>query len=458
MKLIKNIVLLILVLSTGIYLYFYFYKSSHEVQSQISEDGNKKPNILFITIDTMRADRLGSYGYRDIKTPNIDKIAKNGVLFSQAFSQVPITLPSHSSIFTGLNPNKHNVRENGTFRLAESEMTLAEILRENGYTTAAFIGGFPLDSRFGLNQGFDFYDDDLYEKGFLSFLKLKNKKKRRWQGHKVSSFERPTGDVIESAIKWFSDNRKKNIFIWVHLFDPHSKYMPPKPFNSIYKGRLYDGEVAYVDHSLGELFKRIEKWRILNDTLIIITADHGESLGEHNYSGHGTNLYDQSMRIPLIISYPSLLPQRRVVKNLVRSIDIMPTVLDILEITSSSNIQGLSLTPLIFQNDNSDIKLTSYGETLYPKLRFGGEELRSYQTEKWKYIRYIEDDKIVKEEMFDMQNDPKELINLADKKEILIEKFSHKLNDLMKVKGTSDTALTMDKETENKLKSLGYIQ
>ena len=446
--------LLFFLITLSVIFFFLLFNDS----CQHKADKRKKPNIIFICVDTLRADRLACYGYENIETPNIDSIAEKGVLFSQAVTQVPVTLPSHCSIFTSQNPIVHNVRENGTYRLDNSETTLAEILKENGYRTAAFIGGFPLDSRFGLNQGFEVYDDDLSGEKIVSHTENKI-----WQGHEFSSFERKAADVIKSAIKWLSAYKEQRFFLFIHLFDPHAPYSPPDPFNKDYKKkRRYDGEVAYVDYSLGELFENLRNWKLIKDALIIFTSDHGESLGEHEYFTHGKKLYEPSMRIPLIISFPSLLPKGKVIDVLVRSIDIMPTILGILGIKPLKKFQGINLMPVISRGNTEKLNLTSYGETLLPKLRFGDEELRSYRTNKWKYIRYTKDNKMVKEELFYLENDPKEHQNLSKTGKGKSKAFSLLLDELIehdrKISTKRNTHFKMDEETIRKLKSLGYIK
>lgn len=447
-----KLVLLLTLLLTGSMLSIISCEKAKDTAPE--SDLAKRPNVIFISVDTLRADRLACYGYNEIDTPHIDSVAKKGVLFSQAICQVPITLPSHCSMFTGLNPISHDVRENGTFRLDSSERTLAEVLKENGYRTAAFIGGFPLDSRFGLDIGFDFYDDDLAEKKGLD-------RKIRWQGHTVSSFERKAIHVIESVIKWLSSNKSQSFFLFIHLFDPHASYSPPDPFNKIYRGRPYDGEVAYVDYCLGKLFDKLKKWRIFEKALIIITSDHGESLGEHNYWGHGKKLFEPSLRIPLIVSFPSEIPQDKVIHSLVRSIDIMPTLLDLLSLDPVRDVQGISLLPLMFE-EARDLRLTSYGETLFPRLRFDEAELRSYRTERWKYIRYLTGNKVIREELFDLKNDLQEIQDVSKIEVTKTKELAFLLDELIendrKKAVNKNTFFSMDEETKRKLKSLGYIR
>jgi arylsulfatase A-like enzyme len=448
---IKFMLLFTLFLS-GSVLSLFFCRNANDTSKK--SDFAKRPNVIFICVDTLRANRLACYGYKEIKTPHIDSVAKKGVLFSQAICQVPITLPSHCSMFTGLNPASHDVRENGTYRLDSSERTLAEVLKENGYRTAAFIGGFPLDSRFGLNKGFDFYDDDLTER-------KRARKKKLWQGHKVSSFERKATYVIDSVTKWLSSNKENNFFLFIHLFDPHAPYAPPDPFKKTYNHQLYDGEVAYVDYCLGKLFKKLKKWKILEEALIIITSDHGESLGEHDYYGHGKKLFEPSLRIPLIISFPSVIPQEKVIHSLVRSIDIMPTLLELLDLDPVRDIQGISLLPLISE-ETRDLSLTSYGETFFPRLRFDEAELRSYRTERWKYIRYIKDNNTIREELFDLKNDLGEIQDVSKIEESKTQELAFLLDELIEIDRkkavNKNTFFPMDEETKRKLKAMGYIR
>jgi arylsulfatase A-like enzyme len=438
-KKIIAVMVLLLVIAAGIVVY-------------VSKDTRSdETNVVFVTVDTLRADRLGAYGYEKIDTGHIDALAKRGVLFSQAAAQVPITLPSHASIFTALNPITHNVRENGAYVVSDDETTLAEILKEHAYATAAFLGAFPLDKRFGLNQGFDIYDDDLQVAG-------QKPQMRQWQGHEFSSFERKAEHVVRAALDWLTKNRQQKFFIWLHVYDPHRMYIPPPPFREQYKDRPYDGEVAYVDHALGSFFKKLEEWELLENTLIVFLSDHGESLGEHKYLGHGERLYQPSMHIPLIMSHPGELPEGKVVDSLVRSIDIMPTVLDILSIAPPKNIEGVSLLSLMSDDGGEAAELSSYGETLLHKLRYGKDELRSFRTKKWKYIRFVHDQKTVAEELYDLEADPGELVNLSGSKTSVVEKLSSQLDGFVKDDKGKDNAKDMDEETVEKLRALGYLE
>ncbi|MGA1842912.1 MAG: sulfatase, partial [bacterium] len=217
-------------------------------------------NLLLITIDTIRADHLGCYGYKYIKTPNIDKLASEGVLFYNAFTPVPITLPSHSSMMTGLYPVQHGVRNNGTFFLDKGATTLAEIMKGHRYQTGACVGSFVLDSLFGLDQGFDYYDDH-FTPGKKRVNMLYN--------------ERNAGEINRIAIQWLEKQKDNRFFLWLHYFDPHSPYFPPFPFSLDYRACLYDGEIAYVDKCLGELFSQMNEMGLINKTIIFLVGDHG---------------------------------------------------------------------------------------------------------------------------------------------------------------------------------------
>ena len=232
-------------------------------------------NLLLVTIDTLRADRLSSYDGRFVQTPVLDGLARRGVRFSRAFAHTPTTLPSHTSILTGTLPLYHGVHDNGTFVLHDDQLTLAELLKERGYATAAFVGAYPLDSRFGLAQGFDRYDDDYRSLG----------------AERLASVERKAEDVVEGALTWLRA-QPGPWFLWVHCYDPHDPYEPPEPFRTRFAGRLYDGEVAYVDAALEPLFRHVRETGLLKSTLVVVTGDHGESLGDHGEKTHGYLAYN----------------------------------------------------------------------------------------------------------------------------------------------------------------------
>lgn len=259
-------------------------------------------NLLIITIDTLRADHVGIYGNANqplVKTPNIDRLAEKGVWFRNAYSHVPLTLPSHCSLFSGTLPIFHGVRDNG-YRLPSSTETLAEIFKKSGYLTAAFVGAFPLDSRFGLNKGFDVYDDLYGSKNAIRDLTF---------------IERQAEDVNRNALAWLARHKDQTFFMWVHYFDPHAPYTPPSPFKEDYRGREYDGEIAYTDAAIGSLMEKLKQWKLTDRTLVILTADHGEALGEHQETTHGIFIYDSTLSVPLIFFHPNIARFRKTVSD-----------------------------------------------------------------------------------------------------------------------------------------------
>jgi len=295
-------------------------------------------NILFITLDTTRADHLGCYGYNRVETPNIDRLAETGILFKNAICQAPLTLPSHSSIFTGTYPFYHGVRDNGGFYLEPDKITLAEVLKENGMATSAFIGAFVLDSRWGLDQGIDYYYDN------FDFAKYKR--------ISLDSVQREGGEVIEAFFEWFEKNYQKKFFSWIHFYDPHIPYEPPEPYQTRYSKRpwgLYDGEIAYVDELIGKVLDKLSERDVLEKTLIVIVGDHGESLGQHEENLHGFFIYDASISVPLIIHFPSSKLGGKKINECVETIDIMPTLLQILGLPLPHEVQGKSLLPFIIE-------------------------------------------------------------------------------------------------------------
>jgi arylsulfatase A-like enzyme len=285
-------------------------------------------NVLLITIDTLRADRLSCYSTKHVPTPNIDSLAKEGVLFSRAFANTSTTLPSHTNILSGVSPLYHGVHDNLHFVVREDLLTLAEHLKANGYATAAYVGAYPLDSRFGLDQGFDIYDDEYphrYDQG-------------------LSSLERRAEDVVAKAVEGLK-RLNSPWFVWLHCYDPYLPYDPPEPFNSRFNNNPYDGEVAYVDSVLGKLMGYLKAQNLFDETMIIFTGDHGESLGQHGEMSHGFYAYNTTIWVPFIINVPGS-DARRVQQN-VSHLDIFPTVCDFVGIKKPSYLQGFSLLPAL---------------------------------------------------------------------------------------------------------------
>lgn len=397
-----------------------------------------RPNVLLITLDTTRADHLGCYGYDKIETPVIDRLASEGVRFERVYGSAPITLPNHASILTGTHPLFHGARNNATFMVDPSITTAAEIFSSKKYTTSAFIASFPLLARFGLDQGFQVYDDKIEE----------GKEKRTFLFQ-----ERRAGDVNKAVFKWLGTNPKTPYFTWVHYFDPHYSYEPPSPYKERYFTNLYDGEIAYTDSQIGELLNVLNRKGLLENTMVVITADHGESLGEHKERTHAMLIYYGTVRVPLIIWYPRKIQGGKVVQSAVRSIDILPTILDYAGIKPHPDIQGVSLRPLI-EGKKEDLNLLAYTETLAPYYHFNWSPLEGIRYNGYFYVH------AEPEELYDLSADPRELNDLsqAEPKKLaqmraLYEAEKKKIKNPKELK----SELKVDSETEERLRALGYI-
>jgi arylsulfatase A-like enzyme/cytochrome c-type biogenesis protein CcmH/NrfG len=371
--------------------------------AQTSAPRNSSPDVFLITIDTLRADHVGCYGYKQVETPALDALAADGVRFTQAFTHSPITNTSHITILTGLLPSVHGVTDFG-IPLSPQHVTAAELLKKHGYQTAAFIGAVILDSNTlapGLDRGFDFYDN----------FPAKTDSKERW-----GRVERRGMEVVEHAETWFDKHRTGPHFVWVHLFDPHDPYEPPAPFSEKYRDHLYDGEIAYADSAVAHWIAFLKKAGVYDNAIIVVTGDHGEGLGEHGEETHGLFLYDSTLHIPLILKTPlktsGAAHHAIVIDAEVRTIDILPTILSATGVAAPAELNGESLFPLI---EATNIEQTSnaqppsnralFGETDYP-LRWGWAPLRALRTEHTKLIE------APRPELYDLQADPKELKNL----------------------------------------------
>ncbi|MBW2719908.1 MAG: sulfatase-like hydrolase/transferase [Deltaproteobacteria bacterium] len=351
------------------------------------------PNVLLITVDTLRADRLGCYGYEHAHTPHTDRLADEGVRIEHAIAPTPLTLPSHTSILTGLEPPAHSVRGNGVFLVPDSVQTLAESLKAEGYQTQAFVSADVLHRRFKLNQGFDGYDDDIGSEA---------KDRTRMQ-------ERSGERTMDRVLHWL-DVRTESaspspFFLWVHLFDPHAPYEPPEADAKL-SATPYDGEIASVDRQIGRLVKALEPNGVLDDTILVFTSDHGESLGEHREATHAVFIYESTQRVPLIFRYPRKLPAGRVYDGPARSVDIMPTILSLAG-KKSGETQGADLSEA-FASGAPSVSLVQYSESFYPELMFGMAHLEGVRQDAWTYIR------APRPELYDRRTDPGELRNLLE--------------------------------------------
>jgi len=418
-------------------------KSIREIKELIAPHKGSELNLLFITLDTTRADHIGCYGYGLVETPVIDSLAKNGILFKNAISQVCLTLPSHSSIFTGTYPFYHGVRDNGGFYLEPEHTTLAEVLKKRGWATSSFIGAFVLDSRWGLDQGFDYYYDNF---DFAKYKKIG-----------LDTVQREGGEVIKAFFDWLKENNQQKFFSWIHLYDPHTPYEPPEPYKTKYSGRaggLYDGEIAYVDFLIGEVLEKLKQKNLRENTIIVIVGDHGESLGEHHENTHGFFIYDAAVAVPLIIQIPSSQLKGKLIEFQVETVDIMPTILQILGLPVPAEVQGKSFISLLTGEEKSTERL-AYSETYYPRYHYGWSELKSLRSLKYKYIR------APRPELYDIVLDPGERHNIYDQKSSIGRRFEQELKNLekkMSARGIEEKGpQKLDAEAREKLMALGYM-
>jgi len=385
--------------------------------------GETAGNVLLITLDTTRADHIGVYGVRPQLTPNIDRLAGRGSVFTRAFSHTPLTLPAHANILTGHTPLYHGVADNNGYHLDKRFFTLAEQLRGQGYATAAFVSSFVLSRTVGLDQGFDIYREPLNQDTFLA------------------------AEIVPLAQEWIAA-QKSEWFCWLHLWDPHSPYSPPPPFDKLYRADPYAGEIAYMDAELGQLFSFLEKSGCLASTLIIITADHGEALGEHGEFEHGFFAYNSTVHIPLIICRPGARPGT--VKTLVSHVDIFPTVCDILGSAPPPGLAGRSLLPLL--NGRTEAERPVYIESKGPFLSKGWAPLEGFIDGKVKYI-----DLPIKE-LYDIERDFGETKNIISSRKLSdLNRQLTKLKNKMSGQETAAARLTLPAETLRRLRSFGYL-
>ena len=390
----------------------------------------KGTNVLLITIDTLRYDRVGILSDRYVKTPNLDRLARRSAVFTRAYAHNPLTRPSHANIMTGTTALYHGVSDNPSYRLDARYLTLAEHLKNNNYTNGAFIGAFVLDSRFGLNRGFDLYNDytGVQEFGTFDFV------------------ERRADEVVQLADEWIAGQKGK-WFCWIHVFDPHDPYQPPEPFKTEYSQDPYSGEVAYVDAQLGILFDSLEGQGFLEKTIVIITSDHGEAFGEKEEMNHGFFAYDNTIHIPLFLFYPGIEP--KTVRENASHIDIFPTVCELLGLSVPEHIQGESLLPIAAGRERQKKKI--YFESLSPHFKMDCAPLRGFIEEDIKFI-----DLPIKE-VYNLESDPQEETNLASTSDV--PRLVQDLEALMKIqrgKGTKQKVQGKDADPLLKLQSLGY--
>jgi arylsulfatase A-like enzyme/Tfp pilus assembly protein PilF len=409
-------------------------------------------NVVLITIDTLRADHVGCYGYKQIKTPNIDGLAADGARFERAFAVVPVTLPSHTTMLTGTYPMLSGMHDFSGNKLSPLQPTLASVLKQAGYQTGAVIAAAVLDSRFGLNQGFDFYYDH------FDFNRLDEAN--------LDQMERPGNVVADVALDWLAKNSQKKFFLWMHLYDPHFPYRPPEPYSREYAAQPYDGEIAFADEQVGRLLRFLKEKGIYRNTVIVLCGDHGESLGEHGEKTHGFFIYNATMHVPLIIRLPEN-AAARVVADPVSLVDLMPTVLGAVGLEVPSQVQGRSLLPQLrdlrdhddlhgddlHHDDQADRDRVLYGETYLPRLHFNWSELRGSENTKYHFID------APRPELYDLAKDPGEVHNLFAEKKAVSEEMRAKLAGMIRDYSAGKELAEktgLDPDLMERLKALGY--
>jgi arylsulfatase A-like enzyme/Tfp pilus assembly protein PilF len=397
-----------------------------------------RPNVILITIDTVRADHLGCYGAKDIQTPTLDGLARDGTVFERAISQVPLTWPSHAVILTGLYPFQNGV-QNFTGQPLEARFrSVAQSFKQQGYATGAVVSAFVLDRSWGLARGFDFYDDAFAPEAFVN--------------RDLGLVDRRAGESVTRALAWLKKNQRRPFFFWLHLYDPHSPYDPPEPYRTQYRGHLYDGEIAYADHELGRLIAWLKQTQLYNQTLIVFLSDHGESLGEHGEREHGFFVYNTTVHIPLIVKPAAgsgFRPAR--VSRAVETTAVAPTLVGLAKI--NDNIEKQFQSPALLGRGANDVD-EAYSETFYPFSSFGWSPLHALETSHYQYIDAPE------AELYDLVADPEEKHNIASDQPATAAVFKDKLRARLREKpftpaGSENSKLSPD--AAEKLRVLGYV-
>lgn len=401
-----------------------------------SRRGDADLNLIVVTLDTTRADRVGAYGFPRGVTPHLDRMAEDAVVFEHATAAVPLTFPSHTTIFTGEYPTRHGIRDNGGFFLDPSATTLAEVLKGAGYATGGFIGAWVLESRWGLAQGFDKYSDQFD----LSKYKVIS----------LGTVQKSGEEVVNDAISWLDTVKSRKFFGWVHLYDAHTPYEPPEPYNSQFPNQPYLGEMAYADAQVGRLLDWLKTNGLDKNTVVVVTADHGESLGDHGEATHAYFVYDSTMHVPLVIKTPWNDRGRNA--SMVSSADIFPTVLDLLGLPPVKGpIDGVSLAAGIV-DPKAKVGGSAYSETYFTRYHFGWQHLRALRNDEYTYVDAPEP------ELYDRRADPGETSNIFKAYSARAEDLRLKIEALAKTdSGKVPERKSLDPDTLQRLAALGYV-
>ena len=409
-----------------------------------------RPSVILITIDTLRADHVGCYGAQTVRTPTLDALAHDGVVFERAISQVPLTWPSHAVILTGTYPFQNGVQDFTGEPLAQQFRTVPQAFQRDGYATGAVVSAFVLDRSWGLARGFDFYDDAFSAETF--------------EKKETGLVDRRAGESVAHAIAWLKKTPRRPFFLWLHLYDPHSPYDPPEPYRTEYRGHLYDGEIAYADHELGNLISWLKQNHLYDSSLIVALSDHGESLGEHGEDEHGFFVYNATVHVPLIVKPPAgsgIAAGRR--REPVETTAVGPTLLQLAGVKDSIQTQFQSIALL---GAGSDIKSgmnstksqapkdPAYSETFYPFSSFGWSPLHAFESERFHFIE------APKPELYDLESDPGETRNIAAEQPAMVAVLREKMQALLAHNPFTREdagAGTLSPDAQEKLRALGYF-
>ncbi|HSF17374.1 MAG TPA: sulfatase-like hydrolase/transferase [Vicinamibacteria bacterium] len=398
-------------------------------------------HLVLVTIDTLRADRVGIYGATDVATPHLDRIAGEGAIAVRAMAHVPLTRPSHASLFTGMLPTRHGIRDNITPARLPDVPTLATVLKSSGFQTGAFVSAVVLAAGAGLERGFDLYSDEFADE-----------ETDAEEGPFLNELQRSGDETLLEAIGWLEENRDSRMFAWIHLYEPHDPYTPPEPYLNRYPDP-YDGEVAWSDALVGRLEEALVKLGLRETTLLVVTSDHGEGLGEHGEALHGFFVYESTLAVPLLIRGPGVAPGVRI-ETLVQGVDLFPTTVEVLgiDLPASTDVSGRSFAAAL-RGKRLRGEPVAYAESLVPLLHFGWSDLRSIRRGKWKYIQ------APRPELYDLEADPMELRNLVDSQPELALGMRGALGEELDRERAVDATETasVPKDLLDKLGALGYV-
>ena len=398
--------------------------------------GPEPPNVLVISIDTLRADHLGSYGFEKETTPNLDALAQESARFDTVWSPAPMTLPAHASMLTGTIPPTHGIHDNLSYRLAEDQYTLAELLEDAGYTTGAIVSSFVLDSQFNLDQGFDTYNDDFREEHKIAFLS-----------------ERKGDETTALTLDWLDDHHDELFFLFLHYYDPHDDYDPPEPFATRFPDDLYSGEIAFTDSLVGKVLDKLDELGVDESTVIVVTGDHGEMLGEHGELTHGYFIYRNALRVPLLIKAPGVAPA--VVDETAGLIDIAPTIAGLVDLELPAAVEGRDLSGRLQGGKPERARTAFYSESVTANRYYGAATLVGLVQGPWKYVH------TTRPELYDLAKDLEEASNVVEEHPSIALGMKESLEASLRGASANDDegadAAELDEAARRKLAALGYL-